>query len=322
MPLLTSPIMAIVRHAENETDRGTPRLRLVLEHDGDPVDALLQPCTRPATHFPPGLEVVVRLQMENGAAGDPALRITAIEPARLSLWTPGSLPGGVDHLPDWLVEAAVHPERVRALWAWLSMLTCRPLQTFALRVFHDPAISIPFVRNQASREHHHAHAGGLLQHSLEVATHLPWLEDGMDRIEWEVAGVAALFHDIGKVWVDYGSSACTDEVRLTRHEDATLELLAPHLAWLRDRDPKVVAMLRHHLGLAGRDIRPLMPGAMLPVALDRLSAACGARERAFRDRPDWQRFGHLDARGPGNRFYRPRQSDSHEPRATLRDIIP
>ncbi len=185
------------------------------------------------------------------------------------------------------------------------MLQSQPLQEFGLRILHDPGISIPLVRIPASRDHHHARPGGLLEHAMEAALHVPWLREGMESIEWEVAAVAALFHDIGKTRNVPGRKDPSDEARLTRHEDATFEVLAPHLEWLRQRESTLVAMLRHHLGLRASEARPLMPGAMLVSLFDRLSAACDARGKAFSGRPIFGRFGKLDVAGPPSYFYRP-----------------
>jgi len=311
MKMVHQPILATIRGTATATGiDGRNTKTLTLEHEDGTLEAMLCPVTQPATYFPDGLEVVVSLHWTQGTDGENTLNIGAIEPARLSQWAPRILPGGVDNLPSWLLEAAPDANDVRCLWVWLSMISTRPLQEFGFRVFHDPSIGIPFVIGKASREHHHAYPGGLLRHSLEAATHIPYLASPMEVVEWEIACIAALFHDIGKILFHFETGKRSDEEILSRHEDATLEILSPHLSWLRSRHPDLTAMLKHHLCNGGREYRPLMPGAMLPAAMDRLSAACDARQKTFEDRPAWHSYGTLKAKGPANRFYRPAKQKS------------
>ncbi|RME45695.1 MAG: HD domain-containing protein, partial [Chloroflexi bacterium] len=250
--------------------------------------------------LPKDLEVVVDASPRYWN-GEVIWDIDGIEPARLSRRV--QLSGGLSVLPRWLLKLASHPETVRRLWAHLHLLQNRCLREFALRVFQDPDLAVPFVISPASRDHHHQEPGGLLQHSLECMIQLPKIA-GLAQDEWEVARIAVLFHDIGKIHMAYGQTRGSAEGVLSRHDDATLEVLAPHLAWLRAQDADLLAALKHHLLWHPRLGRPWMPGVLLVRCLDQISAALDARRRAFGDRPRKTQYARLAVRGPENRFWR------------------
>lgn len=74
-----------------------------------------------------------------------------------------------------------------------------PLRRFLSNVFSMPAVYRNFWKCQASKAHHHAYAGGLAVHSIEMAENVrdtPRLT-GMER---DVGIAHALTHDVGKLW--------------------------------------------------------------------------------------------------------------------------
>lgn len=288
---------------------GVPYVRLCLEIEGIAYRAYLWRANVGPYAFPVGLEVVADASHRDWN-GEVVLDIKAIEPARLSRRV--QLAGGLSILPSWLPNLAPDPGSVIRLWAHLHLLQTPCLREFALRVFQDPEIAVPFVITPASHAHHHRTPGGLLQHSLECMVHLPRVY-GLHIQEWEVARVAALFHDAGKIRSGYGEMQGTPEGTLARHDDATLEVMAPHLAWLRGRDPDLVAALKHHLMWRPSQGRPWMPGALLVRCLDQLSAALDARRQAFSGRSSTARYARLDSRGPENRFWRLGPSNPETP---------
>jgi len=88
------------------------------------------------------------------------------------------------------------------LWAWVDAqrvaLTSRRLRTALDLFFADDVFRQGFARAPGSSNGHHAQVGGLLLHSVEVAT----IAQGVARTmsaNVELVTVGALLHDIGKV---------------------------------------------------------------------------------------------------------------------------
>jgi 3'-5' exoribonuclease len=146
------------------------------------------------------------------------------------------------------------------------------LTDFLRRGFADPAIGPAFLVAPASLAHHHAFSGGLLVHSTECAAALArWMEGEPHR---GVATVAALLHDVGKVRTLCGDMTRTALGTLVRHEALTLEVLAPHLAWLDGQWPAGARLLRHLLTAQPRREEPSPARLALELlrTADRLSA--------------------------------------------------
>ncbi|WP_215842602.1 HD domain-containing protein [Acidithiobacillus montserratensis] len=204
-------------------------------------------------------------------------------------------------LPGWLLEKAVYPTLLRELWAQIHMFSSTPLRSFNQRILHDPEISLFWVTIPASHAHHHAEAGGLLRHSVEALRLLSWAE-AMTLLEWEVARTAVLWHDVGKILGYDAQGQRTMEGWTTAHEEATSEVLATHLAWLRRQSPELVTALKIHW--SGRTPRPLMPGRILVESCDRMSAALDSRRLAFAQQPAQRQFAQLSGPGPATRFWR------------------
>lgn len=124
-----------------------------------------------------------------------------------------------------------------------------PLDGFLRQVLLDPGIGIPLLRCRASVNHHHAYIGGLLVHCTEyldlAAEHA---RRALPADAWapHVARLGYLLHDIGKLR-SVGESRRGQYGLVAPHELLTIEILAPHLAWLDRRSPDLAAGLRHVL---------------------------------------------------------------------------
>ena len=184
----------------------------------------------------------------------------------------------------------------------LADLVCRlnneDLACFVNSVFSDDTIALPFIKLPASRSHHHATPGGLLEHSLECAEtvrHFP----GFDPDMKELAVVAALLHDIGKIiTLRVSDGFCLDGAVLD-HNALTLELLAPHLKRLDGVNRELATVLRYlwtWRNFRRGTIHPALTVAEAISAADRISAGLSVENIVFKDRPDWQRL----ARWPYN----------------------
>jgi len=154
-----------------------------------------------------------------------------------------------------------------------------PLDGFLRRVLLDPAVGLPFLRCRASVAHHHAFVGGLLVHSTEMLdqayemTHRILPEDAWSPF---LAQLGYLLHDIGKLRT-VGELRRPRYALVVRHEFVSLEMLAPHLAWLEQRNSELAMALRYlfaHLATpaAARKV-PEHAAAEVVVTLDQWSAA-------------------------------------------------
>ena len=169
--------------------------------------------------------------------------------------------------PTPLIRAA--RERLRTL---ARSVNPAPLRELLRRVFRDPAIGPAFLIAPASLSYHHAFSGGLLVHSAQCAGMVHrWMEG--EALQG-LATTAALLHDIGKVRTLSGDMTRTPLGRLVSHDALTLEVLAPHLAWLDGEWPQGARMLRHLLTARVKREDPSPPRMALELVrtADRISA--------------------------------------------------
>lgn len=117
------------------------------------------------------------------------------------------------------------------------------LSLFLKNVFDDDLYH-KFIHAPASVKHHHSCVGGLLQHSLEVAEHVAnQAYESSD--EHDIAVVAALLHDIGKVRTYNKNGHLSTLGRLVNHDSLTLEICAGALKQLDETWPDAAITLRH-----------------------------------------------------------------------------
>lgn len=161
---------------------------------------------------------------------------------------------------------------------WEQSLPC-PLDGFVRHVLLDPGIGVPFLRCRASVSHHHAFVGGLLVHSTErLDEAFEVTQHTLPNDEWSpwIAQMGYLLHDLGKL-KSVGELRRPRYALVMPHELATIEMLAPHLAWLEQRDIRLAMALRNvfaYLAMpaASRKL-PEYEVAGIVAALDRWSAA-------------------------------------------------
>jgi 3'-5' exoribonuclease len=172
----------------------------------------------------------------------------------------------------------------------VSRLSNEELAYFLNRVFADDTLALPFVRLPASRNHHHSVAGGLLEHSLECAEMVQHFSEFNPDMK-ELAVVAALLHDVGKVITLRTPEKFCLEGAVLDHGALTLEVLAPHLKKLDAINKEMAIALRylwtwryHRRGMA----HPALTIAEAVSAVDRISSGRSIEEMTFKWRPEWQ----------------------------------
>jgi len=180
-----------------------------------------------------------------------------------------------DRLIDfiWYVEAIQNPNVYR----------------FVNALFNRQDIARPFLEVPASRQHHHAYPGGLLDHSLECVQLAGSMCTGMSSSERDLIQLAALLHDIGKLRVLKPDGGRTAMGLAVDHDTLTLEILAPQLRQLDTDWPTGGMALRVLLQHRGRrQAAPNYPGCEIVRAADRISATQAAAAQAFNGTPAWR----------------------------------
>jgi 3'-5' exoribonuclease len=180
-------------------------------------------------------------------------------------------------------------ERLRTV---VGQISNEALRNFVGWVFSDDSFTLPFINLPASRRHHHALAGGLLEHSLECAEMVCRFSE-FRQDHRDLAVVGALLHDAGKIMTLRNSDRFSPTGYILDHDALTLEVLSPYLRRLDTVNPDVATALRylwtwrHH---RRGNVHPILTVAEAISAADRISSALNVEEEAFRERPDWQRF--------------------------------
>jgi hypothetical protein len=103
-----------------------------------------------------------------------------------------------------------------------------PLRRFVYAVLDERFTCNRFWTMPASMRHHHAHPGGLAQHSVEVAQDVA-TQGQLTDIERDLGIAAGLLHDIGKVWAYTADMFPSQEGQAMGHELTGLMRLAAHL---------------------------------------------------------------------------------------------
>jgi len=154
-----------------------------------------------------------------------------------------------------------------------------PLDSFLRGVLLDPRILPGLLTCRASVSHHHAFPGGLLVHSTAMLTLAAELTRSIvpdDPWSPHLAQLGYLLHDFGKLR-SVGASRRPQYPFAVPHEIMTIELLAPHLTWLEQRNLELATALRHLLSYLATPHSarktPALAAAEVVVMLDQLSAA-------------------------------------------------
>ena len=127
-------------------------------------------------------------------------------------------------------------------------IATQPLRAFLSNCFALPLVAGHFFEAPASHANHHAFAGGLAAHSIEVGAlfkHIAESPPALPPEQIEIGLVAALLHDIGKLVPR--EQQPRDLAPCMRHEVAGLNLLAPVIDALADSRPELANAIRYCL---------------------------------------------------------------------------
>jgi 3'-5' exoribonuclease len=125
-------------------------------------------------------------------------------------------------------------------------LTYAPWKRFVSAVLRHEDIRPRLLTAPAAKNVHHAYVGGLLEHTLSVAGLVLRLADHYPELDRQLLLVAAVCHDIGKIWELSGGidNDYSDAGRLLGHTFLGLERLDPLLREA-DPSPELARHLKH-----------------------------------------------------------------------------
>jgi len=158
-------------------------------------------------------------------------------------------------LSRFIPSSKLDPETARTQLASLfDTMENKHLKALFSLITADKAFFPAFVTAPAARRNHHAAIGGLLEHSLGVATAAAQLTTAYPELDRDLLVAGALLHDIGKV-EEYRLSTdinFTDQGRLLGHIILGVQILEKYLNQLtgfpEDLRFKLLHMIVSHHG--------------------------------------------------------------------------
>lgn len=182
---------------------------------------------------PPGLHRGIATTLDVGLLAEDVLLLSLRKDPALTL---------TSLLPQCLCPI---PGVLRRTTRLIDSLDSAALRGFLADALLQQEVLHGFWTSPASRRDHHAHPGGLAEHSLDVATMVATAA-GLPDEDRELGIAFALLHDIGKVW-------CYDP-RIARpvdsrdHEAHGFAQLQRALHTLCNKAPRIGARMRELLG--------------------------------------------------------------------------
>ena len=244
-------------------------------------------------------------------------RVTLDSLAAASTWDPA----------DFLASSRRPVEAmIDELRGHVSSVKDKGLRGLLRRVFGDAGFFAAFTTCPGSQAHHHAHLGGLLEHTVAVAAMCDRAAGEYPGVERDLLVSAALLHDIGKVReLTYDTTiGFSDEGRLVGHVVISDQMIC-EAATRGGLDAQTLTRLRHavisHHGELewGSPKRPSTIEALVLHHVDNLDAkASGFAELlsgAVGAQESWTDAGNLFRRP----LYAPRPAEDDRPSAPRED---
>jgi 3'-5' exoribonuclease len=194
-------------------------------------------------------------------------------------------------ISDFLPTSYVPPEQLMdAIEALIAKhITHKPWKTLCKKVLNDETVRALLMTAPGAKTVHHAYAGGLLEHTLQVARACMALCDVYPTLDRETLLVGAVFHDLGKAWELSGglTNDYTDEGRLLGHIQLGQNKLEPFLKGCKTLDEGLKLHLKHlitsHHGEHefGAPVRPKTPEAFVLHFADNMDAKLNIIDQAY-----------------------------------------
>ncbi|NLT36003.1 MAG: HD domain-containing protein [Gaiellales bacterium] len=248
------------------TKAGKPYLKLRMSDRSGAVDCMVwENAERVGARFQAGDLVVVCARVSE-YEGRPQLEASVIEPAASGAADPR------DYLPCTYRDI----EELKGFLRFhVDSVYDRDYSTLLHSFFSDQAFMDSFATAPAAKHFHHAYLGGLLEHTVSVASLCESSSQQYSRVNRDLLVTSALLHDIGKVEeltyekaIDYsdagrflghvllGVSMVRDHIRQSpgfpeEKEQLLLHAIASHhgeLEWGSPKRPKTIeALILHHV---------------------------------------------------------------------------
>ena len=141
--------------------------------------------------------------------GRPVVRVRHIRPAGDEVAAEDLLPRS-HREPDELMGFALH---------LAGEIASPRLRATAVGVLEDPSLATGWLTAPCTRSGHHAYRGGLLEHTVGVASLAQTLCQWHPRLDADLLVAAAIVHDVGHIrsWRLAATFEATDEGRLLGH---------------------------------------------------------------------------------------------------------
>lgn len=188
---------------------------------------------------------------------------------------------GADALSDFLGSTSVSPMKMlNETRDLLGSIEHAALRGMLLARLDDPAFSELLARTPAAKTNHHAHLGGLLEHTLAICKLADALAGLYPRLDRDLLLAGAFLHDVGKMreLTSEAAFAYSDEGNLVGHLVIGAEMLT---GWMGEVEGlsetmrlKLVHMVLAHHGQKefGSPVLPKFPEALALHFLDNLDS--------------------------------------------------
>ena len=162
-------------------------------------------------------------------------------------------PSEVDESQYMPVSARDNDEMVRELHALIGSVSEPHLRALLNSFFlEDDAFLESFRRSSAAKTVHHAFIGGLLEHTLSVATLCDYISGRYPALDRDLLVTAAILHDVGKVreLSAFPANDYTDEGQFMGHIVMGSEMISERIRTLAEPFPKELELRLKHCILA------------------------------------------------------------------------
>ena len=188
---------------------------------------------------------------------------------------------GEDEIQNFIPAAGIDPDLLfRQLQEHIAGIGDTHLRALLDQLFGDEALARAFKTAPAAKSIHHDYLGGLLEHTLQVATLARTIAPLYPQVNRDLLLTGAILHDIGKISELEFERGFTysDEGRLVGHISIGMEMISRAIDKIPEF-PERLALLVKHMMLShhgqyeyGSPRRPKTPEAFMLAMLDDLDA--------------------------------------------------